>query len=160
MGGVGKGFGGGPVSTIQWPIVFEVHWSFVSFICVFLSCFCKLFEVLAPSKNRGVCVLFQRNKPCEASATAHTEGFGGFRHQIPENPKIPKHIFRDDDLKIKIPDKLRDETSYRPDQSCPPSSLVSPKRVVGCRGGNRYFEGDSKIYHNVSSSQRFKKLIF
>ena len=43
---------------------------------------------------------------------------------------------------------------------CPPSSLVSPKRVVGRRGGSRYFEGDSKIYHNVSRPQRFKKLIF
>ena len=26
-------------------------------------------------------------------------------------------------------------------RSCPPSSLVSPKRVVGCRGGSRYAEG-------------------
>ena len=32
-------------------------------------------------------------------------------------------------------------------------SLVSPTSVVGCRGGGRYFEG----YHNVSSSQRFKR---
>ena len=27
------------------------------------------------------------------------------------------------------------------DHSCPPSSLVFPKRVVGCRGGGRYVEG-------------------
>ena len=33
-------------------------------------------------------------------------------------------------------------------------------RVVGCRGGNRHFEGDSKIFHNISRSQTFKKLIF
>ena len=37
--------------------------------------------------------------------------------------------------------------------------LVSPMRVVGCKGGSRYFEGDSKRYHNVSRSQRFKKVI-
>ena len=28
-----------------------------------------------------------------------------------------------------------------PDHSCPPSSLVSVTRVVGCRGGSRYVEG-------------------
>ena len=45
--------------------------------------------------------------------------------------------------------------------SFPPSSLdrrsaeliVSPKKVVGCRGGNRYFEG------GVFKSERFKKMI-
>ena len=26
-------------------------------------------------------------------------------------------------------------------RSCPPCSLVSPKRMVGCRGGSRYVEG-------------------
>ena len=29
--------------------------------------------------------------------------------------------------------------------SCPPSSLVSPKKLVGCSVGSRYVEGDSKI---------------
>ena len=38
-------------------------------------------------------------------------------------------------------------------------SLVSPKRVVGCRGGSRYFEGDSKILI-FKDAPRFPKLIF
>ena len=42
----------------------------------------------------------------------------------------------------------------------PPSSLVFPKRVVGCRGGSRDFEGDSTIYHSFSRYRRFKKMIF
>ena len=30
---------------------------------------------------------------------------------------------------------------YIPDHSCPPISLVSPEKLVGCRGGSRYVEG-------------------
>ena len=37
--------------------------------------------------------------------------------------------------------KDRGCSRVEPDHSCPPCSLVPPKRVVGCTGGSRYVEG-------------------
>ena len=50
--------------------------------------------------------------------------------------------------------RIYESKSFQPGDSCFCRGFA--KTVVGCRSGSRYFEG----YHNVSRSQRLRKMIF
>ena len=62
---------------------------------------------------------------------------------------MPNSITRTSRVHVLMPNNAKEYECHHPweqscqclDRSCPPSSLVSPRRVVGCMGGSRYVDG-------------------